>query len=48
MIVEKLVDIYDKGGEGEDSKLADDPSAKPNVYLLLALMELEKQQQLVN
>ena len=37
MIVEKLVDIYDKGGEGEDSKLADDPSAKPNVYLFVGV-----------
>lgn len=37
IIVEKLVDIYDKGGEGEDSKLADDPSAKPNVYLFVGV-----------
>lgn len=37
VIVEKLVDIYDKGGEGEDSKLADDPSAKPNVYLFVGV-----------
>ena len=37
LIVEKLVDIYDKGGEGEDSKLADDPSAKPNVYLFVGV-----------
>lgn len=37
VIVEKLVDIYDKGGEGKDSKLADDPSAKPNVYLFVGV-----------
>lgn len=37
VIVEKLVDIYDKGGEGEDSKLADDPEAKPNVYLFVGV-----------
>ena len=37
VIVEKLVDIYDKGGEGEDSKLADDSSAKPNVYLFVGV-----------
>lgn len=37
VIVEKLVDIYDKGGEGEDYKLADDPSAKPNVYLFVGV-----------
>lgn len=37
VIVEKLVDIYDEGGEGEDSKLADDPSAKPNVYLFVGV-----------
>lgn len=37
VIVEKLVDIYDKGGESEDSKLADDPSAKPNVYLFVGV-----------
>lgn len=37
VIVEKLVDIYDKGAEGEDSKLADDPSAKPNVYLFVGV-----------
>lgn len=37
VIVEKLVDIYDKGGESEDSKLADDPSEKPNVYLFVGV-----------
>lgn len=37
VIVEKLVDIYDKGGEGKDSKLADDPEAKPNVYLFVGV-----------
>ena len=37
VIVEKLVDIYDKGGEGKDSKLADDSEAKPNVYLFVGV-----------
>lgn len=37
VIVEKLVDIYDKGGEGKDSKLADDPETKPNVYLFVGV-----------
>lgn len=37
VIVEKLVDIYDKGGEGKDSKLADDPNTKPNVYLFVGV-----------
>ena len=37
VIVEKLVDNYDKGGEGKDSKLADDPEAKPNVYLFVGV-----------
>ncbi len=37
VIVEKLVDIYDKGGQGKDSKLADDPEAKPNVYLFVGV-----------
>lgn len=37
VIVEKLVDIYDKGGEGKDSKLADDPEAQPNVYLFVGV-----------
>lgn len=37
VIVEKLADIYDKGGEGKDSKLADDPEAKPNVYLFVGV-----------
>ena len=37
VIVEKLVDIYDKGGEGKDSKLADDTEAKPNVYLFVGV-----------
>lgn len=37
VIVEKLVDIYDKGGEGKDSKLADDPEVKPNVYLFVGV-----------
>lgn len=37
VIVEKLVDIYDKGGESKDSKLADDPEAKPNVYLFVGV-----------
>lgn len=37
VIVEKLVDIYDKGGQGKDSKLADDPEAQPNVYLFVGV-----------
>ncbi|MCR1902841.1 signal recognition particle-docking protein FtsY [Lactobacillus taiwanensis] len=37
VIVEKLVDIYDKGGEGKDAKLADDTEAKPNVYLFVGV-----------
>ncbi|MEY8530763.1 signal recognition particle-docking protein FtsY [Lactobacillus taiwanensis] len=37
VIVEKLVDIYDKAGEGKDSKLADDTEAKPNVYLFVGV-----------
>lgn len=32
VIVEKLVDLYDQGGQGKDEKLAYDPDAKPNVY----------------
>lgn len=37
VIVEKLVDIYDKGGEGKDTSLAYDPDAKPNVYLFVGV-----------
>ncbi|WP_290079479.1 signal recognition particle-docking protein FtsY [Lactobacillus taiwanensis] len=37
VIVEKLVDIYDKGGEGKDAKLTDDTEAKPNVYLFVGV-----------
>lgn len=37
VIVEKLVDIYDKGGEGKDAKLADDTESKPNVYLFVGV-----------
>ncbi|MBD5428990.1 signal recognition particle-docking protein FtsY [Lactobacillus sp.] len=37
VIVEKLVDIYDKGGEGKDTSLAYNPDAKPNVYLFVGV-----------
>ena len=37
VIVEKLVDLYDQGGQGKDEKLAYDPDAKPNVYLLVGV-----------
>ncbi|MBP2056957.1 fused signal recognition particle receptor [Lactobacillus colini] len=37
VIVEKLVDIYDKGGTGKDTSLAYDPDAKPNVYLFVGV-----------
>lgn len=37
VIVEKLVDLYDKGGNSEDEKLAYDPEAKPNVYLFVGV-----------
>lgn len=37
VVVEKLVDIYDKGGQGKDSTLAYDENAKPNVYLFVGV-----------
>ncbi|WP_297815636.1 signal recognition particle-docking protein FtsY [uncultured Lactobacillus sp.] len=37
VVVEKLVDIYDKGGQGKDSSLAYDENAKPNVYLFVGV-----------
>lgn len=37
VIVEKLVDLYDQGGQGKDEKLAYDPDAKPNVYLFVGV-----------
>lgn len=37
VIVEKLVDIYDKGGQGKDTSLAYDPDAKPNIYLFVGV-----------
>lgn len=37
VIVEKLVDIYDKGDEGKDTNLTYDPDAKPNVYLFVGV-----------
>ena len=35
VIVEKLVDLYDKGGNSEDEKLIYHPEDKPNVYLFV-------------
>lgn len=37
VIVEKLVDLYDQGGQGKDEKLAYNPDAKPNVYLFVGV-----------
>lgn len=37
VVVEKLVDLYDKGGQGQDSQLAYDAQAKPNVYLFVGV-----------
>lgn len=37
VIVEKLVDLYDQGGQGKDEKLAYDPDTKPNVYLFVGV-----------
>ena len=37
VIVEKLVDIYDKGGEGKNSALTYNPDAKPNFYLFVGV-----------
>ncbi len=35
--VEKLVDLYDKGGNSEDEQLTYNAEAKPNVYLLVGV-----------
>lgn len=37
VIVEKLVDLYDQGGQGKDEKLAYNPDDKPNVYLFVGV-----------
>lgn len=37
VVVEKLVDIYEKGGEGKDSSLKYDENAHPNVYLFVGV-----------
>ena len=37
IIVEKLVDLYDKGGNSEDEKLIYHPEDKPNVYLFVGV-----------
>ena len=37
VIVEKLVDLYDQGGQGKDEILAYDADAKPNVYLFVGV-----------
>ena len=37
VIVEKLVDLYDQGGQGQDEKLAYNPDDKPNVYLFVGV-----------
>ena len=37
VIVEKLVDLYDKGGNSEDEKLIYPPEDKPNVYLFVGV-----------
>lgn len=37
VIVEKLVDLYDKGGNSEDEKLTYNVEAKPNVYLFVGV-----------
>ena len=37
VIVEKLVDLYDKGGNSEDEKLIYHPEDKPNVYLFVGV-----------
>ena len=37
VIVEKLVDLYDQGGQGKDEKLAYHPDDKPNVYLFVGV-----------
>ena len=37
VIVEKLVDLYDKGGNSEDERLIYHPEDKPNVYLFVGV-----------
>ena len=37
VIVEKLVDLYDKGGNSEDEQLTYNVEAKPNVYLFVGV-----------
>ena len=37
VIVEKLVDLYDKGGNSEDEQLTYNAEAKPNVYLFVGV-----------
>lgn len=37
VIVEKLVDLYDKGGQDKDEKLIYHPDDKPNVYLFVGV-----------
>lgn len=37
VIVEKLVDLYDKGGKDKDEKLIYHPDDKPNVYLFVGV-----------
>lgn len=37
VIVEKLVDLYDKGGKNKDEKLIYRPDDKPNVYLFVGV-----------
>ncbi len=37
VIVEKLVDLYDKGGNNKDEKLAYNSDDKPNVYLFVGV-----------
>ena len=37
VVVEKLVEIYDQGGNNKDSALTYDPDAKPNVYLFVGV-----------
>ena len=37
VIVEKLVDLYDQGGNSEDEKLIYHPDDKPNVYLFVGV-----------
>lgn len=37
VIVQKLVEVYDKNANSENEKLAYDPNAKPNVYLFVGV-----------